>query len=1756
MGANKEDLTSGRKGMMRDAHPSTLDNQSYTIMLNGNYEDTDGNFIQLQNEHSNLLCTGFKDGYKVVGFKVDLRNDKVYFFLTNPDTGLSEIGYVKNITCIDDAIAMEVDCGCDVKVILQEPLEKQVQVALCNYETLIADCEEYPCLKFDVCTPFKEGNIQFKQEKCGDTLYFTDGVNPPRYLQLENLEIYFEEGRSTDCDTPIVTECLDCNKMRIFPLYKKPCLDPKSIQTGGNLQAGMYEVILAYSDESGNELSPYYSVTQPIPIFDLNNNILDQSLLGYETSLGIRLEVSDLDQSFSSYKVAVIFRNGLDGAVRYFEEGVHLISDDSIVLTSLKNKRETTQQNILIGRTTYETTDGMASGNGYLFQYGLTAKPEMNLQPVVNLMGAFAKWTTVRAKEDIYKDPIQAAKYKSHMRDETYPYGIQFFTTDGYASAAFPFIARPFVGDEKDAVGGLGIDTTLDSFERCAPNCSENDRDVKWKLFNTATYDGNCTTEEEDLDNSETYTTTIEVECIIEDTDIDGNVIKKQIDILTGSICLTTPIPDLDLVSFLNANYDEIIDPTSALSLLNTGNVDYTALVEIMDDSDDDYPLEVCTPESEGDCTLVADVSQNKLLPYDTDALTMDTTPGGELDYTVIADTSPGIYEALNVPALELCARVTEIAGVPQLDTDFITDFMVPTSIVYKTSNANNAACSSSIAMARVTPATTNIYNLVFLRNGAALSQGAFADATYSGLEDQATPASPAFFQGLHLGARWYTGTFLTQPSMVIQTSALSLCSFTDDLSTSNFVRISTYVDCTSTVAIQSEIVDLSADNLMTIDNGSGVYTSDTFFISVEPAARVDVEYSIQLINPSLQIDLTGASGSANIDVGGVIALATFNTTLAQTAIDFAAANPLMGATTVTASGDSLIFTNPDPLPVITITPVSVLDGIIVLGQVDIDIDGNSFVVDYNVLGLTNTAADFLTAHQVAIEALGMTVGVTTDTIELRGSLDQYNNTTTTSLIATLDGTITLDREIYLTTPPCGCFAMALKTATVKYCIGFQDLSFYKQMLFEGECEISVPKYNICEPSPHQHGKFGYVESIETYPCNNELYDSSNLLIKPADLTTETAALFETYYTNGVDGNGDYIFAVDGDGALVDFKDRPIRHYKYPCNIVSPFMETSNRGDFQETFVFPIGFDLDAETVNSFLDIAVTNLLITPEERAKITKYEILRGDRRTHKSIVAKGLAFDMYKYQEEGKDLYYPNFPYNDLGKDELHGINHTFGGTSQNRFTFHSPDTHFSKPVLGTEVKLEGYQFGKSEGKFTQVTDHPTWVILGQPAYLTAALLTGAEIALEIITVVGTYMMQSASAPPLSQTISTPLAIAFGISTGLALLFRAGSIRQKWLTTFKGLGEPTNFAYYYTSYGFYNKFLPNTSLDNTLRAMCTSRYLDEGRIAVTDEVSNGATKINNVDREKSVYIGLGDDLGFDYASEYYKFDSDFNKSSSSRYLSSSEGCNDKELNRNIASPYLSLKNYIPDQYGRIDSVKWLTTSLCGDLTKTGECRPAFWGDVFISRFSWKRKMPMFLVDAVNTAPLVPFSYEIHKNIPSLKYYVNYETAKVGDPGFGDYIFPTNRTDTDFMDCFPDGNGFYIKPPAKFYLYFYGIPYFLVESEINSWLRYGKREKQERFYPQESDYVNWTQETNVSIREPNQFHYNPVYSLSPTKTGKRILPETYDKALYDCIYDAPNGVIYSEPDVSENNISDPWLVFNLLTNMSFQLSMEILLT
>jgi hypothetical protein len=162
----------------------------------------------------------------------------------------------------------------------------------------------------------------------------------------------------------------------------------------------------------------------------------------------------------------------------------------------------------------------------------------------------------------------------------------------------------------------------------------------------------------------------------------------------------------------------------------------------------------------------------------------------------------------------------------------------------------------------------------------------------------------------------------------------------------------------------------------------------------------------------------------------------------------------------------------------------------------------------------------------------------------------------------------------------------------------------------------------INSATPHEYGEFAYWESEDEYPTNTLVW-----------------------------------------GSLAGQK---IRHHKFPDVLVSPIFESAI---YDTSFglrpvmqtadaVYPIGVRIDTAQVQAL--IAASSLTAT--QKADIAGFKIVRANRNTNKSIVGKGILRNVGKFNREGTDYYFPNYPYNDLSKDPfLLEENNAYSGQS---------------------------------------------------------------------------------------------------------------------------------------------------------------------------------------------------------------------------------------------------------------------------------------------------------------------------------------------------------------------------------------------------------------------------------------------------------------------------------------------------------------
>lgn len=669
---------------------------------------------------------------------------------------------------------------------------------------------------------------------------------------------------------------------------------------------------------------------------------------------------------------------------------------------------------------------------------------------------------------------------------------------------------------------------------------------------------------------------------------------------------------------------------------------------------------------------------------------------------------------------------------------------------------------------------------------------------------------------------------------------------------------------------------------------------------------------------------------------------------------------------------------------------------------------------------------------------------------------------------------------------------------------------------YKSDEEVYVyPADPTCFTTPYTYGDFSYWESSLTYPNNKDVWG--------------------------------------------DLCGQPIRHFKFPDSCVSHIHNHIPKPIIGETQItqgnkiYPIGVKIDINDIKQALTNAVNLGLISQEEKFEFTGFSIKRGNRRNNRSVIAKGLLYDIWKTRtldsngeytgDTSRDYnYYPNYPYNDLNDDvflldRIDGspIEHPYSnsGYTNIRYTFHSPNTSFNKPELGDELKLETVEYGNCYGNPSRVDKHAEYTLLTKKAYDVAKSLASLQINHEA-------SMQAFGAGDSPAVLGTSggsfinyiIFYVIGLATGFTTNY--GKYVSNWLDIIKNLGEPRNPAIYLTSIGNYNNYCCVPYTKPKRRSLTNYRYLDSGNYEFSE---NGEfIKFNNFQRESSVYLSINKEGSSPFNKPNFSGNTCNIAEDESR---ATECVLNQFFSRGISSYYGSIKRYIPDQYGTVDQIEWIDTGYCGIIDwdasgQTTTCDTIFGGDTYINKFALKRKMPYFIQDAVGLNENDPIMYQNLSNVGFPRYFFNSLQNEQSEDKFGAPFFNPPVVEFDCDNSFP----FYYR--GKFYLYNYGIPYFFCESDYNVDLRHAEDDGNYKdFYPHVADVVSWTQQYKNPISFDNTYYYNVDYSKQNRENFFSVLPESWDNSYSNLRANYPNRVIYSPQGVNnwlENRIADSY--------------------
>ena len=446
----KQEFNVASTGLNLDNSINQIAKGQLSYALNAAVENFDSNSVNYQNEPGNEFCLQFPTGYQLIGKHSITEKSKNIFFLVNPNTNSSEIGFMVNNDCV--------------------------------YHKLV----NASCLNFNVNHPIQK--VVHKITNCTTEIYWTDGYNSRRYLDIENVP-YKLAPNADLCDPQYIDE-LDCNQLLMQPNFSIPQLGVADVVSGGSLKAGTYQFAAQYSDAVGNPYTSFYSVTNPTPIADANIVTVNYN---YEVGKSIIVTVDNLDLTgqFQYFNLAVIKTINNIPSVELI--GTYYIEQTSVKITySGQNVTliQLTINDIFEKYPYYEIAQDVTAVKDVLIWDQLTSVDRVNYQSIANQISL--KWETYKipATEN-YANETNATNLRGYLRDEVYAFEISFLLKNGKQTDGFHIPGRALGINENH----LEVSTENADFVG-NPDRIDPDTNIGyspyWKIYNTASVIGSA----------------------------------------------------------------------------------------------------------------------------------------------------------------------------------------------------------------------------------------------------------------------------------------------------------------------------------------------------------------------------------------------------------------------------------------------------------------------------------------------------------------------------------------------------------------------------------------------------------------------------------------------------------------------------------------------------------------------------------------------------------------------------------------------------------------------------------------------------------------------------------------------------------------------------------------------------------------------------------------------------------------------------------------------------------------------------------------------------------------------------------------------------------------------------------------------------------------------------------------------------------------------------------------------------------------
>lgn len=414
MADNEQNTSSGQvrsfdKSLNEDVNDFHLPSNQWTQARNATNNSVTGDLGKLGNEPANKECIRLNYSFAtIIGF-IHIIEDKWLIFSTD-GASRSQIGLFKESLCRYDLLVDDSCLGFTLENLIKGVARS---TSSCTYKAYWDDGK----------APSR--NIEFNVSYMDESVLYDPTLDANIYSNQHTTVPYIQTCVvNNGCNYCTNTPALDCDKLRLAQFINPICIRVEKGVSGGNILNGSFMVVMAYAVK-GQKISDWY-ISNAQGLFDHNNS---------SSSLDVYIDSIDLD--YDEVIVGIISTINQQTVVR--QAGIYSTRQTNFSFDTIFDTWPTIPiEQIPLMTPIVNKSDAMYNVGDYLLRVGPTSKFDFNYQPLANQIRV--KWQSVEYPADYYH---KGGNKVGYMRDEVYPFFVQYIYDTGDMTSSYHIPGRP-----------------------------------------------------------------------------------------------------------------------------------------------------------------------------------------------------------------------------------------------------------------------------------------------------------------------------------------------------------------------------------------------------------------------------------------------------------------------------------------------------------------------------------------------------------------------------------------------------------------------------------------------------------------------------------------------------------------------------------------------------------------------------------------------------------------------------------------------------------------------------------------------------------------------------------------------------------------------------------------------------------------------------------------------------------------------------------------------------------------------------------------------------------------------------------------------------------------------------------------------------------------------------------------------------------------------------------------------------------------